>query len=131
MLKVLLIDDEPRLVRAWERLFASEPGIELVGTRDRADGLLSTVTELKPDVVVIDLTMPGVDPLDAIRQIVDAEPATHCVVYSAHGAPDILRAAHDAGARGYIDKVRAPMEMFPTIRRVAAGEVVFPEKCGW
>lgn len=126
MIKVLFADDEPKLRQAWERLFTSQPDMELVGTLPNAEGLADAVVALKPDVAVLDLSMPGRDPLDEIRRMVVVSPHVRSIVYSGHADLDSIRAAFDAGAWGYLDKLAPPADMFKVVRRVAGGESVFP-----
>ncbi len=126
MIRVLLIDDELRLCRAWEKLFRARSDMEVVGTLTRADELAAAVATSSPDVVVIDLTMPGLDPITAIRELASLHPSVKAIVYSGHSDPRALREAYDAGAWGYIDKLASTAHMFDAIRRVAAGEIVFP-----
>lgn len=126
MIRVMLIDDEPRLLRAWKSLFGDRPGMLLVDARSRADGLVAAVEAAKPDIVVIDLTMPGEDPLVAIRDVAAAHPAVRAVAYTGQTDPMLIQEALNAGAWGYVDKLATPAEMFDAIERVAAGDVVFP-----
>jgi two-component system response regulator DesR len=126
MIKVLFADDEPKLRQAWERLFTSQPDMELVGTLADAEGLVDAVTTLKPDIAVLDLSMPGRDPLDEIRRLVVVSPNVRTIVYTGRGDEETIRAAFDAGAWGYLDKLAPPADMFRTVRRVACGEAVFP-----
>lgn len=126
MIKILFVDDELRLRRAWEKLFHAQSDFTLVGTLAQADDLNASVTACSPDIVVIDLTMPGVDPLLAIRDLGTSHPSVKAVVYSGRSEPEVLRESYDVGAWGYIDKIAPITDMFDTIRRVAAGEMVFP-----
>lgn len=126
MIRVIFADDEPKLRRAWEKLFAAESGMQLAAVLPSADQLIDTLADDPTDVVVIDLTMPGLDPLDAIRQAAESFPNTRTVVYTAQGDQKLLHAAFDAGAWGYHDKLAPPAELFDVIRRVNAGECVFP-----
>lgn len=126
VIRVLFVDDEVRLRRAWEKLFSSRTDMVLVGTLAQADGLVGAATELSPDIAVVDLTMPGIDPLKAIAELAAARPDVRAVVYSGQSDPQLLQAALDAGAWGYIDKLTAPATMFTVLQRVADGEVVFP-----
>lgn len=126
MIKVLFADDEPKLRQAWERLFISQPDMQLVGTLPNAEGLVDAAATLKPDIAVVDLSMPGRDPLAEIKIMAGASPSVRTIVYSGHGDFDTIRAAFDAGAWGYLDKLAPPADMFKVVRRVAGGEAVFP-----
>jgi len=126
MIKVLFADDEPKLRQAWERLFTAQPDMELVGTLPNAESLVDAVAALKPDIAVVDLSMPGRDPLEEIRRLADVSPNVRAIVYTGHSDVDSIRAAFDAGAWGYLDKLAPPAEMFRVVRVVAGGETVFP-----
>ncbi len=126
MMRVLLVDDEPRLCSAWERLFAMRTDMQLVGTLLQADGLQNAVATLTPDIVVIDLTMPGEDPLEAVRKVIAAHPEIKVIVFSGHSGVEHINAAFDAGAAGYMDKLTPPSKIFTLIQSIAAGETVFP-----
>jgi len=121
---VLLVDDEPRLVQAWIKLFASEPEFDLVATLDTADGLVEKVNEFDPRIVVLDLGLPGIDPLEVLRSLSESRPDVRIVVHSGQSDGRIREAAFDAGAWGFVDKLAPPEEVFSVLRRVAAGEVV-------
>lgn len=127
MIEVLLVDDEPGMLGAWERLFAVQPDMRLVGTLPNADELLSAVERLGPTMVVIDLTMPGLDPFRAIAQLHADHPETRIVVFSGMNDEASVRRAVEAGARGFVDKLADPLEMLGALRRVAAGERALPE----
>lgn len=127
MIKVLFVDDEPRLRLAWEKLFASQPDMKLVGCLPRADTVHEAVASLSPNVLVMDLNMPGIDPLAVVRDLASSQPEVRSIVYSAHSGPEPVKAAFDAGAWGYLDKLAMATDMFEVVRRVVSGEVVFPQ----
>lgn len=125
-IRILFVDDEIRLRKAWERLINAQPDMTLVGSLGAADDLDAAVDETSPDVVVIDLTMPGTDPIGAVRALAERKPDVKAVFYSGRGEPELMRDAFDAGAWGFIDKLTLPTDAIESLRRIAAGEVVFP-----
>jgi DNA-binding NarL/FixJ family response regulator len=125
-IKVLFIDDEPRLRQAWERLFASQVELKLVGMLGHVHDLRNEVAERTPDVVVMDLSLPGIDPFESIADLSGSFPDARVVVYSARSDIESKRAAFDSGAWGYVDKLSEPREIIDIIRRVAGGELVIP-----
>jgi two-component system, NarL family, invasion response regulator UvrY len=125
-IKVLFIDDEPRLRQAWERLFASQVELKLVGMLARSEGLREEVEARTPDVVVMDLSLPGADPFKSIADLSGSCPDAKVVVYSARSDLPSKKAAFDSGAWAFVDKLTEPKEIFDVIRRVAAGELVLP-----
>lgn len=126
MIKVLLVEDDARLRGGWARLFESREDMVLVASLERADGLSEAVEEHSPDIVVIDLTMPGKDPVEAVRELTLSAPHVRSVIYSAHSDFGLMREVFDAGAWAYVDKLRPPAEIFATLKRVAEGELVLP-----
>jgi len=126
MIKILFVDDEPRLRQAWQRLFAASTNIKLVGALADADELPAAVASLSPDVVVMDLSLPGRDPFAAMRDLAERHPAVRIVVYSARSDAESKRAAIDSGAWAYLDKLADAQEMFEVIEKVARGEMVIP-----
>lgn len=125
-IRVLFVDDEVRLCRAWARLIEAQPAFSLVGMAHCADGLPELVEELAPDVVLIDLSMPGRSPLSVVRELADRCPGARCVIYSGHNDPEVVRSAVDAGAWGYVDKLADSRAIFGALERVAHGTPVFP-----
>jgi DNA-binding NarL/FixJ family response regulator len=125
---VLLIDDEFLVRCAWEDLLHAQPDIKLVGTANRADQLDSLVDSLHPDIVVIDISMPGKSAFEAIGDLQNTHPEIRAIVHSAYSAHDKAQAAFDAGAWGFIDKLMEPAQVRDVLRRVSAGKVYFPEE---
>ncbi|CAG0982810.1 Transcriptional regulatory protein DesR [Phycisphaerales bacterium] len=126
MISVLLVDDQERLLLAWEKLLAAQPDMRLAGTLPAADRLIEVVSSSPVDVVILDLSMPGRSPLSAIRDLVEHGPGVRAIVLSAHADPAAIQAAFDAGVWAFVDKLSPPSHMLDVIRRVAAGEAVFP-----
>lgn len=125
-IKLVCCDDSDRLTAAIERLLNMQPDIEVVGTLGSADALVDSVRELKPNVVLMDLTMAGREPLKAVADLVECCPESKVIVYSGHSDPRAADAAIEAGAWGYVHKHDAPDQLISAIRRVVKGEVVLP-----
>lgn len=130
MIRVLLVDDDPRILQAWQKAFSTRPEFEVVGSRTQADGLDAAIVELKPDQVVIDLTMAGEDPLESVERLAKSAPDVRCVVHSARSDAETIQRAFDAGAWGFVDKLSAATEMFNVLQKVAEGQVVYPPQAG-
>lgn len=126
VIKVLFVDDDPRLRSSWERLIAAQEDMRCAGTLDRADDLEAQARSLGADVALVDLTMPGRDPLDVIGEMTEHQVRTKVVVYSGQSDPDLVQRTFDAGAWGFADKLDSPSEILGVIRRVAAGDIAFP-----
>ncbi|GMV26701.1 MAG: hypothetical protein AMXMBFR58_27320 [Phycisphaerae bacterium] len=128
MIRVLFVDDEPRLRSAWERLFAGQADFKLVGTLESADGLGDVAARVGADIIVLDLSMPGADPLEIVKQMSEKGSAARVVMYSGHCGIELMQSAFDAGAWAFVDKLAPTAELFDVLRRVAAGEVVLPPR---
>jgi two-component system nitrate/nitrite response regulator NarL len=122
--RVLLADDHPPLLAAIRRLLAAE--FDIVGeASDGAEGIrLARV--LQPDVLVIDLAMPRVGGIEAIRQIQAAQSGLAIVALTVLSDPAVRAAALEAGARGYVLKSQAGSDLIPAIRGALVGESRVP-----
>ena len=120
-LRVVIVDDHA-VVRAGLRvLLEREEGIEPVAeAANAADGVARAI-EFQPDLVLIDVTMPGESGIEAIPRLLAACPDTRVVVLSMHDDPGYVRGAFAAGASGYVLKEAADSELVAAIRDVAAG----------
>lgn len=125
-LKILCVDDSQQLTAALAKLIGLQSDMEAVGMLNRADHLVTEARKLCADVVLLDLTMEGHNPLAALRALNEADDKIRVIVFSGISDPDVIEEALDAGAWGFIDKAQDPQVVLDSIRRVAAGEVVLP-----
>jgi DNA-binding NarL/FixJ family response regulator len=121
VINVLLADDHGVLRDGVRRLLESHADIRVVATADDGRAAIDKVAALRPDVVVMDISMPALNGLEATRRIVAQSPATAVVILSMHSTPEITREAFTAGARGYLLKESAGDEVVKAVRAVAAG----------
>jgi DNA-binding NarL/FixJ family response regulator len=119
--RIVIVDDHAMLRAGLEQLLGGEADLEVVGTAASGDEAVTVVRELRPDVVLMDLQMPGVDGVSATREIVGEELADVLVLTSYSDAERIVGAL-DAGALGYLLKDAEPEEVLRGIRAVARGE---------
>ena len=122
-MRILLADDH-RLVRdGLEAVLAKEPDLSVVGAADDGDEAVAKVAELHPDVVVMDVSMPGSSGIEATRRIVAAGKGTRVIALSMHADRRYVQAMLEAGAAGYLLKNAASDELVRAIRAVADGKV--------
>jgi DNA-binding NarL/FixJ family response regulator len=122
VITVVIVDDHA-LVRAGIRArLASEIDIEIVAEAETAEHALSLVRSLRPDVMLLDLLLPGDSGFDVLPRIADISPATKVVVCSAMTSAGSIRRAFAVGAVGYVAKRASDGELLQAIRGVAAGE---------
>lgn len=124
--RVLCVDDNPDMTAAMRMLIDTEPRMECVGCLSSADRLVHELRRLRPDVVLLDATMPGKDPLQAISEIAAEFPAIRTIVLSGHDDPAFIERAGSAGARGCLSKRDEPGTILRAVREVAAGNAWWP-----
>lgn len=128
MIRVLLVDDQ-QLIRAGLRMLCdAQPDIEVVGEAGNGRDAVSLTARLTPDVVVMDLRMPGVDGITATGRILADRPSTRVLVLTTFGDDDHLYPALTAGACGFLLKDAPPGELLDGIRRAAAGDSPFSQE---
>ena len=123
-ISVLLVDDHSLVRRGFRRILEDEPDITVAG--EAGDGLqaIKLAEELRPKVIVMDCAMPGMNGLEATRQILRKHPQFLVLMLSMHPEDTLVRQALEAGARGYVLKNAVDLELGVAIRRVANGETV-------
>ena len=124
MTTILLADDHALLRRGFRMVLESEPDLRVVG--EAADGrvALQQVAALAPDVVLMDVRMPGGDGIEATRRIVAEHPATRVLVLTTFDLDEYAFGALQAGASGFLLKNAEPAELVRAVRAVAAGDAV-------
>jgi two-component system, NarL family, response regulator NreC len=121
-IRVLIVDDHA-VVRSGLRLVLdAESDIEAVGEAPNAERAVFEALEHKPDVVLMDVVMPGQSGIEALPSVMRAAPATKVLVLSMQDDPRYVREAFEAGASGYVLKEAADTEVVAAVRAVAAGE---------
>jgi two-component system invasion response regulator UvrY len=120
MIRVLLADDHA-VVRTGFRLLQSQPDISVVAEAQSGEAACQMFGELSPDVVVMDLGMPGMGGLEALRRIRARNPAARVLALSAHDDPMHARRALREGALGFLSKRSAPEALIEAISAIAAG----------
>ena len=115
--RVLVADDHPEMSKAICRLLA--PHCEIVGTVADGSALLEAVQRLQPDVIVLDINLPGVHALEVCRQLTQMHPPVKVVVFSAMSEPEVTEALVAAGASAFVSKL-AGVDLPATIKRLCA-----------
>jgi DNA-binding NarL/FixJ family response regulator len=119
--RVLIVDDHPLTRDALSALLAQQ-GFDVVGEAEDGAAAISEAGKLQPDIVLLDLTMPGMDGLTALPRIRESAPSSEVVVLTASDAEENLLAAIRAGASGYLLKTEPPEQIAAFLRSVARGD---------
>ncbi len=124
-LRVLVADDHPVFRSGMRALLSSTPGIEVVGEADTGEEVIALAAELRPDVVLMDLQMPGTGGIEATRRILVTTPGARVLVVTMYEDDDLVFAALRAGARGYVLKGASPVDMVRAVQVAGDGEAIF------
>jgi DNA-binding NarL/FixJ family response regulator len=127
MIRVMLVDDHQMFAEAIGMFLRTEDDIEVVEILGDANGVVERVNASRPDVVLMDIDLPGVDGVTATRRIVEARPETKVVLITALSDPGLVLRGIEAGASALVAKERAADDLVDVIRRTAAGEEIFLE----
>ena len=120
--KVALIDDHPIVRQGLRNLLQTEPSFQVVAEADDGITGLELVQRVRPDVLIVDLMMPGLNGLDLIKQVLKRLPRLRIVVLSMQSADSYVVEALQSGAAGYVLKETGPGEIIQAIKAVVAGD---------
>ena len=123
-IRVLLADDQPLIRLGFRMVLSSAPDIELVGEAETGAAAVDLTTALRPDVVLMDVRMPGMDGIDATRRIVSESPQSRVLILTTFDLDEYAYAALNAGASGFLLKDAQPAELIAAIRTIARGDAV-------
>jgi DNA-binding NarL/FixJ family response regulator len=118
--RVLLAEDHPGMAAELRRLL--EPEVDVVAVVDDGRALLHAVGELRPDLVVTDLVMPGLDGIAAARALRARHPGLPVVIVTIHGTAEMVDQAYAAGALAYVLKLAAAQDLLPAVRAALRGK---------
>lgn len=127
-IRVLLADDHAIFRAGLRALIELEDGVQLVGEASDGDEAVERALELRPDVVVMDLSMPSTNGLEATRRIAALDIGVNVLVLTVHAEEEYLVPVVDAGASGYLTKSSADTDLMEAIRVVDRGEVYLPAR---
>ncbi|SEB77427.1 two component transcriptional regulator, LuxR family [Paramicrobacterium humi] len=124
MIRIVIAEDQTMMRSALVSLLGLESDLAVVGEVGRGDEVASAVREHRPDIVLLDIEMPGKSGLDTIADVARESPDTAIVIVTTFGRAGYLRRAMDAGARGFLVKDDPVEQLAAAIRKVVAGETV-------
>jgi DNA-binding NarL/FixJ family response regulator len=122
VIRVLVVDDHPVVREGLVALLEDEPDFQVAGSAGSAEDALTLSAQLRPDVILLDLELPGMDGVDAIPRLAASTPEARILVLTAYDTDERVLGAVKAGARGYLLKGASGREIVQAIRAVHAGE---------
>lgn len=120
---VLLVDDHAIVRQGYRSLLANAADIEVVAEAESGEMACKAYIDANPGVVIMDLSLPGIGGLGAIRRMISRDPDARVLVFSMHEDMVFVEQALQAGARGYITKTSASEILVEAVRQIAAGEI--------
>lgn len=120
-LDVLIVDDHPVVISGCRSLFASEPHIRLSEASNEKSGH-EAYLEIRPDMSIIDINLPGLSGFELFRRIREADPAAKVIMFSMNDEPAFVVRAIELGANGYVSKGDDPQHLLSAVRSVANGQ---------
>jgi two-component system response regulator DegU len=125
-MQIVLCDDHEIVREALRRRIEAESGLEVVGEAGDADQVRKVVRELRPELLVTDVELPGSDGIAAAARLVKEQPDLRVLVTSAHEEPALVSFAAESGASGFVGKANVTTELIPAIRALQMGRRWFP-----
>lgn len=123
--RILCVDDREEILSALRSHIAHTEGMDVVGTSCTTTGLAAAIHDTKPDILVLDLDMPGECPLEVLRDVSRANGPLRTVVFSGHVRRELVDQAMDAGAWGYVSKNDGENSLVAAIHMIMAGEIAW------
>lgn len=120
---VILVDDHPVVRDGYRRLLEQTPHIKVVGEAESGESGYDLFCKLKPDVLVLDINMPGIGGLETIRRIKAYDEKAHILVFSMHSNEIMIQRVLEAGALGYLTKQGGMVQMVQAVQQVAKGRM--------
>jgi DNA-binding NarL/FixJ family response regulator len=121
---VLLVDDHALVRKGFRRMLEDDATIAVVGEASDGNEAVKLATTLRPDVTVMDCALPGINGIEATRQIRAKQPEARVLMLSMHSEDTLIRQALEAGARGYILKNAIDLDLIKAVKEVAEGRTV-------
>lgn len=122
-IRILLVDDHAVVRAGYTTLLQNASNIEVIAEADNGQAALREFIDKRPDIVIMDLSLPGIGGLEAIRRIIARDPDAKILVFSMHEDTVFVEQALQAGARGYITKSSAPEVLVEAVRKIASGDI--------
>ncbi|MER3400693.1 MAG: DNA-binding response regulator [Thermoflexus sp.] len=126
-IRVVLADDHPLVLEGLQAMLRAAADIEVVAAVTDGEDLIPVVAQARPDVVVLDLQMPGLSGWECLRRIREVSPGTRVLILTAFGDGEFIQMAIEQEADGFVLKTEPPQQTLTAIRQVAQGHLVFPQ----
>lgn len=126
--KILIVDDHDVVRQGLRSFLAVRPDWEICGEARSGDEAVQAVADLKPDIVILDITMPGISGLEAATRIRALGTAVRILIFTMHESPRIAIDVNDAGAHGFVQKSQASRDLILAVDRLLSGDTFFGQE---
>lgn len=123
--KILIVDDHDVVRQGLRSLLTARPDWEICGEAAAGEEAVQSVANLKPDVVILDITMPGMSGLEAASRIIALGTGTRILIFTMHESPRMAIDVREAGAHGFVQKSQAARDLILAVERLLAGSTFF------
>ncbi|WP_136468608.1 response regulator [Flagellimonas onchidii] len=123
MIKVFIVDDHKMVIEGFRLLLKDETGIEVVGHEFNAEAALDSISEATPNVILLDINMPGMNGIDACKQLMKMMPAVKIIAITMHKESSLIKMMLGNGAKGYVLKNAGKEELIEAIETVYKGKM--------
>lgn len=122
--RIFVVENHPSFSRVLQLMLSRQLDFEVCGSAETGEDAIAKIADIKPDLALIDLSLPGISGLDVIRRVKQLQPSVRCAVLTGHEEHEYLERSIEAGADGYIVK-GSPEEIIEGIRLTAAGQTFY------
>ena len=123
--RILIVDDHEVVRQGVRHILESQDDWEIVGEACNGQEALRMTNELRPDAIVMDITMPVMSGIEATMEISKAFPGSKVLIFTMHESPSLVLPIRRAGAKGVLTKSKATSELTPALRAIIAGQTYF------
>ncbi|CAN5407833.1 response regulator transcription factor [soil metagenome] len=127
-IRIVIADDHEIVRQGVKNLLTSEPDMEICGEATMGRDAVDLVAKLKPDVAILDISMPGLNGIEVTRQILKSQPKIKVLMFTMHDAEQLVHEVFSAGAKGYLLKSDAGRHLVSAVRTVASGSPYFSSR---
>ena len=120
--RILLVEDHPVMREGLRAIINAEPDLTVCGTAENAGEAMNRVAQLTPDLAIMDITLPGKNGLELVKDLIAVHPDLLVLVFTMHDEQVYAERMLRAGAKGYVTKLQPPSELLKAVRQVLAGE---------
>jgi DNA-binding NarL/FixJ family response regulator len=124
--RILIADDHPVVRKGLRAMLQAHAGWKVVGEAENGTDAVAKARQLEPDVVILDISMPGLNGFDASREITKAQPSSRVLMFTMHRDQALIGKSLHAGARGYVLKTEADRDLFKALETVMEGRTFLP-----